>query len=124
MSFREIAPHPALGPYVDRLWAREHAFGQSVVPMHILPDGCIDLIVDVTAGWKPVMVGAMTRTMQFLPTPGTRMVGIRFRPGGALPFLKVAAHEITDAAVDVDVVGMRWLAQTRWPDDLPLLAAL
>lgn len=124
MSFREIAPHPALAPYVDRLWAREHALGRPVVPLHILPDGCIDLIVDVTAGWKPVVVGAMTRAKHFVPAPGTRMVGVRFRPGGALPFLRVAAHEITDAAVDLNVVGVRWWSQVRWPDDISLVAAL
>jgi AraC-like DNA-binding protein len=124
MSFREIAPHPALAPYVDRFWAREQRLDGPVVPIHILLDGCIDLIVDVTAGWKPVMVGAMTRSKQFVPTPGTRMFGVRFRPGGAVPFLKVTANEITDAAVDANVVGVRWLSQARWPDDGSLVAAL
>lgn len=124
MSFREFTPHPALAPYVDRFWSREQPPGSRVVPAHILPDGCIDLIVDVTSGWTPMVVGAMTRASQFVPTSGTRMVGIRFRPGGALPFLDVPAHEVTDATVESHAAGLRWLSQARPPDDLSLAAGL
>jgi AraC-like DNA-binding protein len=35
---------------------------------------------------------------------------VRFRPAGALPFLGVAARELTDRTVGCDELGARWLA--------------
>lgn len=109
-GFREFAPHPALAPYVDRFWARSSGPSANGGPLLILPDGCIDLIVDLSDGWNPFVVGAMTRATAFEPEPRTRLIGARFRPGGAIPFLNVAAHEITDHVVDSADVGLRWVA--------------
>jgi AraC-like DNA-binding protein len=38
------------------------------------------------------------------------MVGVRFRPGGALPFFRVPAQELTDAMLESDEPAFRWLA--------------
>jgi len=42
------------------------------------------------------VVGALTRALVFAPGGAVRLVGVRFRPGGAVPFLRVAADELTD----------------------------
>src|SRR5256885_1548581 len=112
-GFRELEPHPALARYVDRFWARSNGAGSNCGPSIILPDGCIDLIVDVTDGWNASAVGAMTRAREFEPEARSRLIGARFRPGAAVPFLRVAAHEITDDVVDSADLGLRWLAPMR-----------
>src|SRR5262249_32476127 len=111
-GFREFEPHPALARYVDRYWSRSSGPGADGGPRRILPDGCIDLLVDVTHGWKAAVVGAMTRATRFEPQAPTRLIAARFRPGGANPFLTVAAHELTDHVVESGDLGLQWLAQT------------
>jgi AraC-like DNA-binding protein len=122
--FREFEPHPALAPFVDRFWARSGAHERQTGPMRILPDGCIDLIVDLAHGGDAVVVGSMTRATLYIPNESTRLVAVRFRPGGAGPLLNVAAHELTDLVVDSHALGLRWLAPLLSADDTKLGAAV
>ncbi|MGE5184021.1 MAG: DUF6597 domain-containing transcriptional factor, partial [Acidobacteriota bacterium] len=101
MTYREHAPHPALAPYVDRYWA---SHGPAGVPRVILPDGCIDILVDLAAPDTPIVIGTMT-TAARLSSGDARIVAVRFRPGGAAPFLRTAAGELTDRSVP----GVPWL---------------
>lgn len=60
----------------------------------VLPDGCMDLLW--TEG-RLFVAGPDTRA--YVPRdmePGSRFVGIRFRPGTAPAFLGVPAHELRD----------------------------
>lgn len=123
-GFREFEPHPALARYVDRFWARSGGRSADSGPLHILPDGCIDLVVDVSDGWKPFVVGAMSRATHFEPQASTRLIAARFRPGAAIPFLRVAAHEITDLMVDADDLGLHWLNLKQRPSRNSLLTAV
>lgn len=107
---------------MDRLWARTVANGAP--PLRILPDGCIDLIVNVSEPSTSVVVGTMTRAMVFDPPRKVRMAGVRFRPGGAAPFLRVAAEELTDAAVELADLGIHWLAPPRIADGVSLPDAM
>lgn len=123
-AFQELAPHPALRPFVDRLWARSDPASNGAVPTRILPDGCVDLIVDVTGGWDAMAVGTMTRATVFEPREPTRLVGVRFRPGGAAPFLATPADELTDRVVDAAALGARWLANAELDDRADPAAAV
>jgi AraC-like DNA-binding protein len=49
-------------------------------------------------------------------TPAARIVAVRFRPGGAAPFLALPAHELTDRRVDSTELGLGWLAPARLHD--------
>jgi AraC-like DNA-binding protein len=102
--YREYAPHPALAPYVDRLWTSTAEAGAP--PRRILPDGCIDIIVDTTTQ-RTAVVGTMTRAIVVAPTQPVRTVAVRFRPGGAVPLLRIAADELTDRSVDVRDLRVR-----------------
>jgi uncharacterized protein DUF6597 len=42
VPYRELVPHRALRPFVDRLWT-DGAVGAE--PRRIVPDGCIDLLI-------------------------------------------------------------------------------
>ena len=112
MAYRELLPHPALRPFVDRFWILTAAAGAG--PRRILPDGCIDVIVDVdpdSEGFgQAAAVGTMTRAMLFHPQTRVRSAAVRFRPGGAAPFLRLSADELTDRVVDVGDTGARWIA--------------
>lgn len=110
MSYRELLPSPALRPFVDRFWMRTEgvAPGAAASPALILPDGCIDVLVDVASGAARA-VGTMTRAV-LDPLPSDAAVAaVRFKPGAAAAFLRVAAIELTDRSVPVRELGCRWL---------------
>jgi AraC-like DNA-binding protein len=96
-------PHPALAPFVDRFWVRVGAGG----PRRILPDGCIDLLLDLEAG-RAFAVGSMTRA-RVVEGGAATIAAVRFRPGGAPPFLRMPADQITDRIVEGGALGLRWL---------------
>jgi AraC-like DNA-binding protein len=106
VPYRELLPHPALRPFVDRLWTRAGA-GESA-PLRVLPDGCIDVLVSLAEG-RARAVGTMTRTLVIPPGRPLHAVAVRFRPGAAAPFLGIAAHALTDRQVDAGELGLRWL---------------
>ena len=77
----------------------------------MLPDGCVEMIINVGAHFtrhcadgttetqpRELLVGPTTRHMTIAPSGEIRLVGVRFQPGGALPFLSVAPGELRDAA--------------------------
>jgi len=91
-AYREHEPCAALAPYVDRLWVNRGTAG----PRVILPDGCIDILVDLTRPEAPFVVGTMTNAALFEAGEHIDIVGVRFKPGGAPPFLRLSAGELTD----------------------------
>lgn len=107
MSYRESLPHPALRPYVDRLWLRTPEREPPGAVSRILPDGCIDILVDVASGEARV-VGTMTRAVTYAGG-STSLAAVRFKPGGAAGFLLVPAEELTDRVVSARELGLRWL---------------
>jgi AraC-like DNA-binding protein len=128
MSYRELPPPAALRPYVDRFWTRTpHAglaarFDRAGAAPHaapasalILPDGCIDILIDVHTGAGRV-VGTMTRALVEPLTPACSIVAVRFKPGMASAFLRVPAAELTDHAVPLRELGCAWLATPPAPE--------
>lgn len=106
-SYREYAPVAALREYVSCYWSsrspassREH---------RVLPDGCIDIIFDLSPGQCPhgKVVGTMTGPLIVRATSPVELVAVRFRPGGATPLLRLNAHELTDIQIDL---GDAWRA--------------
>ena len=82
-------------------------------PERILPDGCVELILNFGARFsqhdddkqrlqpRSFLVGQMTGPILISPTGPVQLLGIRFHPGGTLPFLRLPLHEITDQVVDL-----------------------
>jgi AraC-like DNA-binding protein len=74
----------------------------------ILPDGCMDIIVDTTtAARTPYAVGTMTRPLEVVYTGAVDLFAVRFRPGAARPFLDAPADEMTDAVAPLDALWGR-----------------
>jgi AraC-like DNA-binding protein len=117
MSYREILPHPALRAAVDRFWVRSGAGELS--PQHILPDGCIDVLIGLDSR-RAYVVGTMTRALVVTVAP-VATAAVRFRPGGAAAFLGVTAHELTDRRVPASEL-LRWLTPDVLDAEEPLAA--
>lgn len=94
--YREYTPAPALQPYVACYWTSTAPAASS---HRVLPDGCIDILFDLSGDKYPdaTVIGTMTRPLLFETSGPVEMVAVRFRPGGAVPFLQLSAHEITDS---------------------------
>jgi AraC-like DNA-binding protein len=123
MTYRELAPQPALRRHVDRLWSRSAAAeGAAASPALVLPDGCIDVLLDLRTGAVRV-VGTMTQAVQYTLPADVSLVAARFRPGAASAFLRVNAAELTDRVVDIEALGVRWLAQAGF-EGMPMARAL
>lgn len=96
--FAHRPPGDALAPYVECYWALT-AHQAPPWRSRILPDGSNDVILDLSAEPRAFVVGVMRRA-DVVPLAGhVDLLGIRFRPGGALPFLRVALHELADRHV-------------------------
>lgn len=101
--FARQAPSPTLAPFITCYWSVTAA---EALPSksRVLPDGSNDVIVDLSGDPKPFVVGAM-RQAEVIPLAGrVDLLGVRFRPGGAVPFLDVPLHELTDRQVALDVL--------------------
>ena len=69
----------------------------------VVPDACVDLI---WSGERLTIAGPDTRARLVALAPGTRIVGVRLRPGAAGAVLGLPACELQDEAPDAaDVLG-------------------
>lgn len=111
MDYRELTPAPALRPYIRCYWTLRADAAPGSTPQRVLPDGCVEIIINLGARFirhdalgrterqpRDLVIGPTTRHMSIAPTGSIRLVGIRFAPGGAVPFLSVPPKEVCDAA--------------------------
>jgi AraC-like DNA-binding protein len=129
MPFRHRIPNPPLDSFVESIWVydtgpRPHALER------ILPNGAAQLIVnlkeDQTRLYDPdfpercvttsgsVLSGVQSR-FQIIDTAEQEYVaGVAFKSGGTLPFMRVPAHETSDADIPLDTLwGRRRTARLR-----------
>lgn len=103
--YREHEPAPLLRPYVECYWTIRGEPAGGVRRDRVLPDGCMDVLFNL--GDLPrrngaadhrdrsCVVGAMPRAVVFEAEGRLDLVGVRFRAGGATPYLRMDAHELT-----------------------------
>lgn len=99
-GYIELAPSPALAGLVDAFWRRDGSGGEGDAAHRVLPDGCLDILVDVRHA-RAYVVGAMTRAVVVPPRDRGRWLSVRFRPGGAAAVLGGAVATLRDARVDL-----------------------
>ncbi|WP_375755209.1 DUF6597 domain-containing transcriptional factor [Corallococcus exercitus] len=113
MRYVEVKPCAALAPYVQCYWALELSGAVPVGVHRVLPDGCLDILVDLTDGVGVRVVGAM-RAAEVVPLSERAVfVAVRFRPGGAQPFLRLPLLELTDATVALEDLWPREAREWR-----------
>jgi AraC-like DNA-binding protein len=92
--------HRVASPLVVCTWEQVTATGQE---QRIVPDGCVDL---VWAGERLRIAGPDTGARVVALAPGSRLVGVRLRPGVAGAVLGLPASELCDISPDgADVLG-------------------
>jgi AraC-like DNA-binding protein len=114
MRYREIKPTPLLRRFVECFWLLEgDGSANGSPPERILPDGCVELILNFGARFlqhvdgkqqlqpRNFVVGQMTGPIVISPSGAVELLGIRFQPGGTRAFLGTPAHEFTDEVVDL-----------------------
>lgn len=129
MIYRTRPPAAPLRPFVESLW-----YHQGVTTEHalerLLPDGAIELMFDLTETpkqWLESSDGGRAHSVRNCWISGQHgrhiviesakqscMLGARFRPGGAYPFLGLPAAEINDTVVEMELLwgpGIRELRQ-------------
>jgi AraC-like DNA-binding protein len=106
MLYQAQEPGGALAPYVKCLWRLRGTAGE-IGPQPIVPDGSFELIAHlgepfvengVYAGRQPrlLLAATLTRTVVVAAAGEVDVVGVRFKPGGAYPFLAVSPVEVVD----------------------------
>jgi AraC-like DNA-binding protein len=124
MDYRELTPAPRLRRYVRCYWTLRAPAPTGSAAQRVLPDGCVEIIVNLGDQFvrhdadgqierqpRTLLVGPSTRHMSIAPSGLIRLVGIRFAPGGALPFLAASPAEVRDAAPALDEAGIAFGAE-------------
>jgi AraC-like DNA-binding protein len=108
--YREHLPAAPLRAHVACYWTLD---GAGTEPRRILPDGCMDLLFDVSGAAAPTVVGTMTKPLisSFPHASRIGLLGVRFLPGEAFAFLDgVPAWLLRDALVPLEEL---WKTQAR-----------
>jgi AraC-like DNA-binding protein len=104
IPYTEVAPPADLARHVDRFWLRTTLRPDPVRPHRVLPDGCVDVIVNVARG-SAELVGTMTRA-QVVPEAPAEIIAVRFRPGTAAAVAGRPLAELTDHNPRVAELGL------------------
>jgi AraC-like DNA-binding protein len=119
MKYLEFAPRAPLHRFLECFWTLESNLSGGP-PERILPDGCVELILnfgDQFTEYKSdgrlqrqpsrFLVGQMTGPTVIAPTGRIELVGIRFRPGGTVPFFRVPIYELNNQVVELSSLSDR-----------------
>lgn len=102
--YRESAPSADLSPWVSHFRVIR---GGAPAGIRLLADGCTGVVIDCAAAVlpsPPVFVGVM-RTASVVTFDGSReVIGVRFKPGGALPFVAPSLDELTGRRVPLPLL--------------------
>ncbi len=112
-------PELPLSQFVENFWLVE-GFSADYTREKILPDGAIELIIDLDTEPKSIFddeASDRCRTVKKAWISGERtgyivigahrnqsMVGIRFRPGGAYPFFRFPISELSESVTELDLI--------------------
>lgn len=112
-------PQPPLSQFVENMWLVE-GFSAEYTREKILPDGAIELIIDLDPQPKAIfeneasesfrtvrkawISGERTRFLIIGAASNQSMVGIRFRPGGAYPFFGFPISELSESVTELDLI--------------------
>lgn len=118
MQYTQFQPVAPLARYVRCFWIMsDECPAAGAEPEHVVPDGCMELIVHVghpflvrRAGGgfqqspRSLLAGQITSCLRMCPTGPYWMIGARFEPHGARRFFDLPMHEIVDAIIPLSAL--------------------
>src|SRR5436190_15464342 len=97
-----LRPECPLSTVVDCIWHHESA--QAVNGReHVLPDGRFQIVLNLAAG-KGAVCGLRSQHVVIDTAQITSLMGVVFRPGGAVGLLGASTLEFCDRSVALDLV--------------------
>ncbi|MGE0589972.1 MAG: DUF6597 domain-containing transcriptional factor [Cyclobacteriaceae bacterium] len=113
IRYQEFKPSPQLAPYIKCYWLLE----SSGIPVEekIMPDGCIEMLFHFGDQFvknrssdelvdRFFVNGQNTRPFLLNSTGATAVLGVRFYPFGAAPFLHLVMSELKDQFVTLESI--------------------
>jgi len=104
-AYVELAPPPALTPFVECLWVHRIAGPPPPEGRRLLPDGRVNFVW--IAGLGVRIAGPAKRYMVPPPIATMLALGVRFRPGAAPCLLRTPAAEMVGIHVPLDAIDPR-----------------
>jgi AraC-like DNA-binding protein len=105
-GYREHRPAPELARWIDCFWTRLPGLAEPGDTYRVLPDGCADVVFDLSDGLDAFVVGPMTQALVIPAQKHARLLGVRFHPGAAGAFLPAPLSTLVDARVALDAIWM------------------
>lgn len=118
LDYREIRPAAPVSRFVECFWTLTGRAPAPSAPDPILPDGCMELILNCAAPFirhrfgraierQParMLVGQMDHHLLIAPTGRIDLVGIRFHPAGARAFLHAPMSDFAGHTFALDTVA-------------------
>jgi AraC-like DNA-binding protein len=114
MRYHEYAPHAVLHDWVKCLWILEKAYTPDDGEEAVVPDACIELILNVGAPYRHVgsgaeqelprafLIGLLDRPVTFRACGVVRLVAVRFHAWGLAPWLATMAPAPNAITFDLD----------------------
>ena len=103
--FAVRTPGPALSSHVETLWYYD-GYRKTSHRERVLPNTRFQIIFDLTVG-PGAVVGPRSQYLELDTAPIQTVMGIVFRPGGALAFLEHPAEEFANQVVPLDSLWSR-----------------
>ena len=115
MEFGFYPTPPPLAAAVKAVWFARGTQAEFAVPEPIVPDGCVELVINladrflqVDAGGslqpRDLLVGQMTRPTIASPTGDVDLIGVRFWPGRGGAALRLPMFELQDQLISASSV--------------------
>lgn len=102
-TVRERRPVPALARHVTCVWIQEVAPDSASFTHRAAPNGSVEVVYAL--GSSPRVRGPRTGPLEAVLAPGTKVVGVRLRPGAAPGLLAMPASDLVDLDLAADELG-------------------
>ena len=110
MSRFTYVPGRPLSDHVEMFWGYE-AYGAGHARERVLPTATSEIVVVLSDDrLGPVACGAHSESFVIETATRPTLFGVHFRPGGAVPFLKMPADELGNVRVPLDTLWGRTAA--------------
>lgn len=116
IQYREVAPPPDLGAWVEAFWCiRTLAPAPNLTNHWVLPESSVNLIFWLPGGWRrpetlfsPILSGPTLQALRKPGIPGEAYVGVRFLPAAGPAFLDCSGADLRSYLQPLRQVQPRW----------------